>query len=559
MDLPNGGFFGRQKRSMRRIVISILSLALVLFAGCGKESGEKSSAHQSPKDASVQTLAPETLLRIHFDGTEKLFAGTNASFLKEIWSLPETREFQNQILEKLSRAPFQLYQQHISGTNDFASTIRPLLDDVLRSEVFVESRGTNETPQFVLCIKLNDDRAGVWSRSLRAVVDAWTGSGAYNLGGNKFGWELKKHHPPNTIRFSRAGEWVVLGIGQDDLPFQKKLLAAIKKNGRPVAANPSSWLEIAGDFSRLKSWLNLPEPLARSQFQLSVSSKGEDSKTRLTLTTADKFDMQLEPWRVPTNTIREPLMSFTALRGARPFLEQFHAVRDYDLHPVPNQIYFWALEQIPMQTYVMAVCDDATNMLKRIAPKLMSSLSSNLFHRQIGKIVWAADESGLVWQGIVPIVAPFLQAVKEPSGDFLFAGLFPRSPHKRTLPDELLSELNARTNLVYYDWEITGNRIIQWQNLSQLPDLVRGRNLFMISEVGQKFLAALTQRCGNTITEISLTKPNELVLERKSNAGFTAVELVFLVHWLDATNFPTFGQQVPPHSDAVMNSAQKTP
>ncbi len=545
MELPNGAFFGRQKSSMRRAVILILSLAIVLVAACGKKSDE---GHSTPGAQPSQTISPEPLLRIHFAGTEKLFAGTNASILKDIASQPETKEFQNQIFEKLARAPFQFYQRHISGTNDFASTIRPLLDDVLRSEFFAELRGTNATPEFVFAIRLPPDRAKFWSTSLATILQTWTGVAVAR---DKTGqWELTKHHAPNLFRFSRAGEWVVLGIGQDELPFQKETLASIQKNGRPTTATPNAPLEITGDLSWLKSWLKLPEPVARAQFQLSVTSKGEDLKTRLTLTAPEKFDLQLEPWRVPTNTIREPLVSFTALRGARSYLEKFPAIHDYDLHPAPNQIYFWALEQIPLQSYVMAACDDPTNTLKRIAPKLMSSLSSNLFHRQVGKIAWAADESGLVWQGIVPIVAPFLQPVKEPSGEFLFAGLFPRSLHKKTVPDELLSELNARTNLVYYDWEITGPRIIQWQNLSQLPDLVSGRNRFKISASGQKFLAALTQRCGNTITEITLAKPDQLLVERKSNAGFTAVELVFLVHWLDSTNFPAFGRQIPPHSDS---------
>ena len=556
MDLPNGGFFGRHNRSMRHALIPVLSLAVILSAGCGKKSDEGSSSKKSSGPRS-QALAPGTLLRIHFDGTEKLFADTNAASLKEIWSLPETQAFKNQTLEKLARAPFQFYQQHIAGTNDFASTVRPLLDDVLRSEFFAELHGTNATPEFVFAIRLSSDRAQFWSTNLATVLQTWTGVSVVQ---DKSGaWELKKHHEPNLFRFARAGDWVVLGIGQDELPFHNETLAAIQKNGRPVAANLTSWLEIAGDLSRLKSWVKLPEPIARSQFQLSVTSKGEDLKSRLTLTAPDKFNLQLDPWRVPTNTIREPLTSFTAVRGVRPYVDGLSVVRDYDIHPAPNQIYFWALEQIPVQTYVMAAFDDATNALKRIAPKLMSSLSSNLFHRQIGKIVWATNESGLVWQRIVPIIAPFLQPVKETSGEFLFGGLFPRSPHKKTLPDEVLAELNGRTNLVYYDLEMTGNRIPQWQNLSQLPDLVSGKNFLKISATGEKFLAVLAQKCGNTVTEAILAKPNELLVERKSDVGFTAVELVFLVHWLDSTNFPAFGHQVPTHPDASTNSAPAKP
>ena len=43
---------------------------------------------------------------------------------------------------------------------------------------------------------------------------------------------------------------------------------------------------------------------------------------------------------------------------------------------------------------------------------------------------------------------------------------------------------------------------------------------------------------GNTVTEITQTAPNEWTFKRKAPGGLTALELVALANWLEATNFP---------------------
>ena len=109
--------------------------------------------------------------------------------------------------------------------------LRPLLDDLLQSEWFLSVRdATNGSPEFALVIRLNPDRAGLWQTNLANILESWTGLSAEKIRG---GWELKKHLPPDLIRFVRAGDWVVFGWGQDELPLNNALVRRVSRKSVP--------------------------------------------------------------------------------------------------------------------------------------------------------------------------------------------------------------------------------------------------------------------------------------------------------------------------------------
>ncbi|HEY6170148.1 MAG TPA: hypothetical protein VI454_19095, partial [Verrucomicrobiae bacterium] len=164
--------------------------------------------------------------------------------------------------------------------------------------------------------------------------------------------------------------------------------------------------------------------------------------------------------------------------------------------------------------------------------RLPAALGTNMQSSALGQIRWATNHSDLIWAGL-PIVVPFLRAASAPDGsELLFGGLFPPRNTGQPLPTELLDRL-ARTNLVYYDWEITEARLQQWRQLWQLWALVT----FMpalekpIAEV--RWLDAVGPQLGNAVTEISQRGPRELTFVRKSHLGFTAIELIVLSRQLD--------------------------
>src|SRR4051812_19367470 len=95
------------------------------------------------------------LYRSHFIGMGKVVQGTNASKLKEVWALPASHQVRKEALDKIATAPFQLWRKSLpSGARDQSALIRPLLDDLLSSESFIELKGASAKYDAVLAIEL---------------------------------------------------------------------------------------------------------------------------------------------------------------------------------------------------------------------------------------------------------------------------------------------------------------------------------------------------------------------------------------------------------------------
>jgi hypothetical protein len=117
----------------------------------------------------------------------------------------------------------------------------------------------------------------------------------------------------------------------------------------------------------------------------------------------------------------------------------------------------------------------------------------------------------------------------------------------------LWSQFEARDDVVYYDWELTGLRLLQWRLLSEVlpilpPPAIEvpsgqksvpkgkplpiGKQSQLALVVTENWLAALTFPPANTVTEVTRTSPTELTVARNSQFLFTGLELVLLSHWL---------------------------
>jgi hypothetical protein len=120
--------------------------------------------------------------------------------------------------------------------------------------------------------------------------------------------------------------------------------------------------------------------------------------------------------------------------------------------------------------------------------------------------------------------------------------------------DHLWSQFQQREDVVYYDWEITGVRLMQWRLLSELlpvlpppagddarsqkaaknakppTTLSRSQTATVLTEA---WLAELsTPLLNNTGTEVTRNSPTQLTIVRNSQFLFTGLELVLLSHWL---------------------------
>ena len=330
----------------------------------------------------------------------------------------------------------------------------------------------------------------------------------------------------------------------------------------------TNWLDAWADWPALAPHHLAPEWINMPSMRLQVQGRPDFVRSQLTVKFAAPLNLALNPWQVPTNVIHNPIVSFSAVRGVAPRLSETEWAKAVSLPALPDQVYIWALPNIPMQTQVIAPVANASNLLDQLQPGLLALVNPFLArhapesaladHAQAFKFqaTWANNE--ITIPGL-PFISPHLSAIHAASGDYLLGGLLPASRGVQPLPPELLTQLAAHTNLVYYGWEFTGDRLKQWHVLSQLSQLLLGAKLPEPEAPGNKWLTALSPKLGNAGTLVSLTAPDELTLVRNSALGFTAVELTALEYWLDSPGFPLSAYQEPRRLPAMPRAMPPSP
>jgi hypothetical protein len=513
----------------------VLLCAVLVIAGAGYGYSRENTV--------AVALPPDLIVQIHFVGGEQISADANSSAFTNLWCSPEAQALREQTLNKLSHAPHEWFKGILpGGAGDGSAQLRPLLDDLLQSEWLLEVRdATNGSPELALAIRLNPNRAQLWQTNLANVFESWT---ELSVKKNRDGWELKKHLPPNLIRFVRAGNWVVFGWGQDELPLNDALVRRVLAEKRPASATKNYWLSADVDWAQLARRFSLSVATNFPETRFEIVGRGGNLRVDGKLILSRPLTLSLEPWRMPTNTIHTPFVSFAAVRGFAPWLEKQGWAQPFEIQPLPNQAFIWALKQIPFQTFVAVPVENATNVIQQIGAKLAVGTHTNLQNPFLPSFTVTTNGKEIFWHGF-PFIVPALQPVREPVGDFLLAGLFPNSPGPGSLPTELLAQLD-RTNLIFYHWEITAERLPEVRSLSQLAFSIAGRPQLGAQSAASKWLDHVGPVLGNSVTEITQTAPDEWTFKRKAPGGLTALELVALANWLEATNFPCYGFRLSP-------------
>ena len=437
---------------------------------------------------------------------------------------------------------------HPGETNDQSGQIRPLLDDLLRAEWLFDAReATNGSPEYALAVRLAADRARLWQNNLATVAQAWT-----QLSPEKIseGWQLRKQLPPNSIRFVHAGDWIVFSCAQNEIPLSDEMLRTIRAAKRPLPVANNYWLSVQADWPRLAKYF---PALAPFDFpKIGVQVIGANGNLQLD----GKFYLAqplppLENWRLPTNVIHPPLVSFTAARGVAPWLEQQSWFRQFDVPPAPGQLFVWALPQIPFQTFVAQPVPDGRAALAQLDAKLVGVFNTNSPNQFFHQIKMEMTSNHIAFTGL-PFFSPFVEAKHEPAGDFLYGGFFPNLPRPQPLPQQLLSRLN-QSNLVYYHWENSADRLKELPQLSQLLLMVTEHRQLDTQSAAGKWLDRLQPALGSSVTEVIQSAPRELTFVRTSPGGLTALELLALANWLEASNFPGCDLKLPPRKPLNFN------
>src|SRR3954462_10053865 len=158
-------------------------------------------------------------------GMTKLIQGTNAPKVKEIWGLQASADLRKKALDKIAKTPFQLAQKVLpAGALDQPALIRPLLDDLVASESYVELKSPEAGSDSVIAMQVDEQRARLWSTNLWQFAAAWKLNKPQPLSAGISGWEARG--PGISLQVQQRGEWVLVGWSRGKLDALNSLAAA---------------------------------------------------------------------------------------------------------------------------------------------------------------------------------------------------------------------------------------------------------------------------------------------------------------------------------------------
>jgi hypothetical protein len=178
--------------------------------------------------------------------------------------------------------------------------------------------------------------------------------------------------------------------------------------------------------------------------------------------------------------------------------------------------------------------DQVVKLSNLIVDKLNPILATNDMH--FGRLLRRTNSLGMVWRGY-PLMAPDLRYTNFDGNAFIVAGFSPTMLSDEPLRRAIFQQLDAGTNLVWYDWELTGRCSEGLGQLAQLARYYLNRPRLSQS-AGLTWLIAAIPKLGNSVTAIRLTGPSHLSFTRASTIGLTAMEIQVFIDWLESPEFP---------------------
>jgi hypothetical protein len=547
-------------RTNRLMLLLPLLVPMLGWVGCSKSAPDAEAAGAgNPKGPAAATLsnAPsgETISRIHWLGKRRIAADTNSAYLMTVWGLPESSRLEAQVLDKLALAPGRWLKGNHATNNSQAVRLRPLLADLLQEEFHLTIKHrTNAASEFALAVRLNQLQAEAWRTNLSLVVESLTGT---QPAARPNGWSLKNSQLLGTIELSREDDWEILHWGGE--PASGDRVASARKPPQREQSGTQPWLEADFPFARVMQTVLPKSDGSRGgsgpSCSVAISGDGENVRIKGELRFPDSIRLGLEPWTIPTNWIKEPVVSFSAIRGIQQLLQPFTS--QADLGTAPNQAYGWSYPGVPYQTYFAAPWPDASNRIAKVSDNYVNQGNAWLATNAMGKLTQSNKDNLLSWIEI-PFLTPDLKAARIGEAEFLLGSFFPNRSNRTPAPNSLLEQLYGKTNTVYYAWEITQERIGGWTDIGQLLRIALNKPQLPPKSRSMDFLVAAAPRLGNCVTAAYLTDANRISFVRKSSIGLTGLELHLLADWFESPEFPdgihTLAAQPTPAAHKAKNS-----
>lgn len=527
---------------------------LTFGIGCQKHQSSKSASPAPP-----YPLSNDTVARVHWIGKKRLEVDAGAYYLSRIWQMPASTQLQTQTLNKLSA-----FVESAAGFEGKSASFPPQLvhgvlyafcRDLLQEECFLEARQpANQAAEYALAIRLEEPEAGFWETNSAVLLESLTGALARWAPPPERGWLLARQTPPQVFQLTRAEGWTIIGLSQDKNPLFEDIVSRIRRYQDPFSQPGTNyWLQADIDPRGLINALSLhwSIPTNAPKISLSVAGDGASVLTHGELTFPAGLRVDSEAWDIPTNLIREPLTAFGAVRGIKPLLDSWSSWKDLQFGPAPDQFFMWSGAGGPFETFFAAPMPDAGSRVHQLTERLLSSANPWLNARGLVPFEPIRDSNGVTW-GTLAYVKPFLTSIPLGNGEVVFGGLWANADFRTnpSVASAFFQPFSAETNLVYYDWEMTGQRVQPWLDISQMArSLIHSPPLSMDS-LGLNWLGSVKSRLGESTTRVYSAGTNQLAFDRKATIGLTAPELHLLVDWLEAPNFPVGLYSLPPRATA---------
>jgi hypothetical protein len=494
-----------------RIRVVLAAAGLFLSGGTMAAQNSTSSSSKGP------------VIEWHFVGGTSLQTLEKAATLREVWKMPETLAWRSATFELFSQRAATHFSNGKTNT-ELAALIKPLLEDLAEAESkFVFNGASTNDASWSLALRLPDERARLWSTNL------WKLAAATELGAPQSavkGWSAKSAKNNYGMNFTARNGWSIVSGGYSS-PNEE---FATSLKDKPGAAKDYV-LKARVNTPVVKDIFGVPQLSGMPAMAVTVTPRGEGLRSEISLQLQDDLHIKPEKWELPSKLIREPLVGFTVVQGVRPQLEQWQLFKDLQPGRIPNQLFFWSRSIIQFSEYFAADVGNPQTVVENLVSKMQKEWNQTLAQLAAGFVEYNTNRHSVAWRGL-PIILPYLRPAEGPDSRFLVGGFFPTDdPKTNPPPAELLAQLNQK-NLVYYDWEITAERIHHWRPLWQLTRIVRNHPIIENSP-SEKWLLAMSPKLGNTVTAGTLEGPREIKIVRQSPIGFNSLELVLLAHVVD--------------------------
>ena len=447
--------------------------------------------------AGCRQEAPELSARWHSAGADGLRSQSSIPALRSLLAHSNAPVLAERLRTKATRAALEWLAAGSPAADVTVAQAQPLVADLLdhesAGEVWRRADGAREV---FIAVRITAERAPLWNE--------------------RFPVLLKPVAP------GLGGAWVSAEKGW--------LFAAIPSDSPRAKAFRSRVLGTAANASRLLDLETAPGVLPGLR-AVATATNGAVVWSG-TLIQPGLPELKLDPWQYPTNTIYDPLVSLTAVRGVSPRILSILGLERHFQGQEIGQIYQWAQQESPFQTYAVVHVSQPAKVLDSVNTELARLYSTNTEPGKLDGLVMYDPAKQILGLSCAPGPLPMLTGTENRGPGFLGFSMFRRQRSVQPLPDELLRQLQ-QPGLVFYDWEITSENLNHWWANLQVRDISVGLRPAPGDGPASQWLSDSLAKVDNTVTQVRQTGPGTFLWTRKAPAGLTAFEWVLLGRWLD--------------------------